>query len=133
MIRRTFMPVTSSTTSPSVNRTCSAETAPLTLGHPIAVPGTKGRFDYMQIDEKSNRLLAAHTANKTLDIISLPDGKLIKSVSAGTIQGALVDTDHNQYYASVSAEQKLAIIDLQTLELPGPSPLPLPPHALPST
>jgi len=74
--------------------------------------------------------LAAHTANKTLDIISLPDGKLIKSVSAGTIQGALVDTDHNQYYASVSAEQKLAIIDRQTLELTGTVSLPGPADAL---
>ena len=107
-----------------------AETAPLTLGHPIAVPGTKGRFDYLQIDEKSNRLLAAHTANKTLDIISLPDGKLIKSVSTGTIQGAVVDTDHNQYYASVSAEQKLAIIDRQTLEITGTVSLPGPADAL---
>jgi DNA-binding beta-propeller fold protein YncE len=107
-----------------------AETAPLTLGHPIAVPGTKGRFDYLQIDEKSNRLLAAHTANKTLDIISLPDGKLIKSVSTGTIQGAVVDTDHNQHYASVSAEQKLAIIDRQTLEITGTVSLPGPADAL---
>jgi len=60
-----------------------AETVPLTLGQPIVLPGTKGRFDYLQADEKLNRLLAAHTTNKTLDIISLPDGKLIKSVSTG--------------------------------------------------
>ena len=107
-----------------------AEPAPLTLGQPIVVPGTKGRFDYLQIDEKLNRLLAAHTANKTLDIISLPDGKLIKSVSTGKIQGAVVDTDHNQYYASVSAEQKLAIIDRQTLEITGTVSLPGPADAL---
>jgi DNA-binding beta-propeller fold protein YncE len=107
-----------------------AEPAPLTLGQPIALPGTKGRFDYLQVDEKLNRLLAAHTGNKTLDIISLPDGKLIKSVSTGTIQGAVVDTDHNQYYASVSAEQKLAIIDRQTLEITGTVSLPGPADAL---
>ena len=107
-----------------------AEPAPLTLGQPIALPGTKGRFDYLQVDEKLNRLLAAHTANKTLDIISLPDGKLIKSVSTGTIQGAVVDTDHNKYYASVSAEQKLAIIDRQTLEITGTVSLPGPADAL---
>src|ERR1700757_2002053 len=46
-----------------------AETVPLSLGQPIVVPGTKGRFDYLQVDEKLNRLLAAHTINKTLDII----------------------------------------------------------------
>jgi DNA-binding beta-propeller fold protein YncE len=107
-----------------------AEPAPLTLGQPIALAGTKGRFDYLQVDEKLNRLLAAHTANKTLDIISLPDGKLIKSVSTGTIQGAVVDTDHNQYYASISAEHKLVIIDRQTLEITGTVSLPGPADAL---
>jgi DNA-binding beta-propeller fold protein YncE len=107
-----------------------AELAPLTLGQPIVVPGTKGRFDYLQIDEKLNRLLAAHTANGTLDIINLPDGKLIKSVSTGKTQGAVVDTDHNRYYASVSAEKKLAIIDRQTLEITGTVSLPGPADAL---
>src|SRR5260221_11916507 len=107
-----------------------AEPAPLTLGQPIALPGTKGRFDYLQVDEKLNRLLAAHTGNKTLDIISLPDGKLIKSVSTGTIQGAVVDNDHNQYYASISAEHKLAIINRQTLEITGTVSLPGPADAL---
>jgi len=100
----------------------------LTLGRPIVVPGTKGRFDYLQVDEKLNRLLAAHTINKTLDIISLPDGKLVKSVSTGAVQGAVVDTDHNKYYASVSAEKKLAIIDRQTLEITGTVSLPGPPR-----
>jgi DNA-binding beta-propeller fold protein YncE len=107
-----------------------AETVPLTLGQPIVVPGTKGRFDYLQVDEKLNRLLAAHTINKTLDIISLPDGKLVKSVSTGAVQGAVVDTDHNKYYASVSAEKKLAIIDRQTLEITGTVSLPGPADAL---
>src|SRR4029077_4670952 len=107
-----------------------AETVPLTLGQPIAVPGTKGRFDYRQIYEKLNRLLAAHTANGTLDIINLPDGKLIKSVSTGKTQGAVVDADHNQYYASVSAEKKLAIIARQTLEIPSTVSFPEPADAL---
>jgi DNA-binding beta-propeller fold protein YncE len=107
-----------------------AETVPLSLGPPIIVPGTKGRFDYLQVDEKLNRLLAAHTINKTLDIISLPDAKLIKSVSTGAVQGAVVDTDHNKYYASVSAERKLAIIDRQTLEITGTVSLPGPADAL---
>jgi DNA-binding beta-propeller fold protein YncE len=104
-----------------------AEGPPLTLGQPIAVPGTKGKFDYLQVDEKLKRLLAAHTANGTLDVISLPDGKLIKSLSTGAVQGAVVDADHNKYYASVSDQKKLAIIDRQSLEvvasvaLPGPA------------
>jgi DNA-binding beta-propeller fold protein YncE len=107
-----------------------ADAVPLTLGQPIVVPGTKGRFDYLEVDEKLNRLLAAHTINKTLDIFSLPDGKLIKSVSTGAVQGAVVDTDHNKYYASVSAEKKLVIIDRQSLEITGTVPLPGPADAL---
>jgi DNA-binding beta-propeller fold protein YncE len=107
-----------------------AETAPLTLGQPIVVPGTRGRFDYLQIDEELNRLLAAHTANGTLDIINLPDGKLIKSVNTGAVQEAVVDSDHNKYYASVSAQQKLLIIDRQTLEILGTVKLPGPADAL---
>jgi DNA-binding beta-propeller fold protein YncE len=75
-----------------------ADTIPLTLGQPIVVPGTKGRFDYLEVDEKLNRLLAAHTNNK--------------------------------YYASVSAEKKLAIIDRQTLEITGTVSLPGPADAL---
>jgi DNA-binding beta-propeller fold protein YncE len=107
-----------------------AETAPLTLGQPIVVPGTKGKFDYLQIDEKMNRLLAAHTANRTLDIINLPDGKLIKSLRTGAVQGAVVDADHHKYYASVSDGEKLLIIDRQTLEITGTIPLPGPADAL---
>ena len=107
-----------------------AETAPLTLGQPIAVTGTKGKFDYLQVDDRMNRLLAAHTANGTLDIISLPDGKLIKSVPTGAVQGAVVDIDHNKYYGSVSAQKKLVIIDRQTLEIVGSVALPGPADGL---
>ena len=107
-----------------------AETAPLTLGQPIAVSGTKGKFDYLQVDDSMNRLLAAHTANGTLDIISLPGGKLIKSVATGAVQGAVVDPDHNKYYGSVSAQKNLVIIDRRTLEIVGSVALPGPADAL---
>src|SRR5258708_20148478 len=51
-------------------------------------------------------------------------------MSTGGVQGAGVDTDHNKYYASVSDEKKLAIIDRQTLEIIGTVSLPGPADAL---
>jgi hypothetical protein len=35
--------------------------APLELADPIVVAGTKGKFDYPQVDEQLHRLLADHT------------------------------------------------------------------------
>jgi hypothetical protein len=37
-----------------------AETPPLAENQPIVVPATKGRFDYLRVDEQLHRLLADH-------------------------------------------------------------------------
>jgi hypothetical protein len=58
-----------------------AETPPLVESEPIVVPGTKGRFDYLKVDEQFHRLLADHTGNGTPDVFDLPDGKLLQTVS----------------------------------------------------
>jgi hypothetical protein len=61
-----------------------AETPPLAESEPIVVPGTKGRFDYLKVDEQFHRLLADHTGNGTLDVFDLPDGKLLQTVPTRT-------------------------------------------------
>src|SRR6266436_162916 len=38
-----------------------AETPPLVESEPILVPATKGKFDYLRVDEQFHRLLANHT------------------------------------------------------------------------
>jgi hypothetical protein len=98
--------------------------APLNVGDPIAVPGTKGKFDCLRVDEELHRLLASHTGNGTLDVINLPDGKLIKSVATGAAQDVAVDVQHDRYYVTVSDQKKLAIVDRKALEVTGGITLP---------
>src|ERR1700756_4946984 len=101
--------------------------APLTPGEPMAVPGTKGGFDFLQVDQQLHRLLADHTGNKTLDVFDLPDGKLIKSVATGAAQGVSVDTAHDSYYVTVSDQKKLVEVDRRTLDVSGSGDLAGPP------
>jgi YVTN family beta-propeller protein len=108
----------------------NAETPPLEMGDPIRVPGTKKRFDYLEVDKSLHRLLADHTENGTLDVIDLPDGKLRKSVPTGAAQGVAVDTERNRYYVTVSDKKSLAVIDRQSLEVVGEVPLPGAPDSL---
>jgi hypothetical protein len=82
--------------------------APLTLGEPMAVPGTKGGFDFLQVGQPLHRLLADHTGNKTLDVFDLPEGKLIKSVATGAAQGVAIDTAHDSYYVTVSDLEEIS-------------------------
>ena len=104
--------------------------APLTLGQPIVVPGTKGGFDFLQVDQPLHRLLANHTGNKSFDVFNLPDGKLIKSVDTGAAQGVALDTQHNCYYVTVSDQKKLVEIDRSSLAVNKVTDLPGPPDAL---
>jgi DNA-binding beta-propeller fold protein YncE len=108
----------------------TASGAPLAVGQSISVPGTKGRFDYLQIDGGLHRLLADHTVNGTLDVINLPDGKLEKSIAVGKAQGVAIDIANNKYYVTVSDQKKLVIIDRQTLEISGDVPVDGPPDSL---
>jgi len=104
--------------------------APLELADPIAVAGTKGKFDYLQVDGQLHRLLADHTGNGTLDVFNLPDGNLVKSVPTGAAQGVAIDADRNYYYVTVSDQKKLAIVDRTTLQVVGGVTLPGPPDSL---
>jgi DNA-binding beta-propeller fold protein YncE len=113
-----------------LSATVRAETPPLVVGEPIAVTGTKGRFDYLQVDEKLNRLLASHTHNGTLDVFDLPAGKLKKSIPTGAAQGVAVDADHDRYYVTVSDKKQLVIVDRSSLEILGNVPLSGPPDGL---
>lgn len=89
---------------------------PLVAQKPILVPNTKGNFDFLHVDEFRNRLLAAHTGNGSLDVFDLDAGKLIKSIPTGKAQGVAVDHNGGRYYVSVSAEQKVVVIDINSLE-----------------
>ena len=102
----------------SASISCFAE-VPLVAGQPVVIPGTKGGFDFLEIDGTKHRLLADHTGNGSLDVIDLADGKLVKSIPTGSAQGVAVDELAGKYYVSVSKQKKLAIIDRETLAVTG--------------
>ena len=101
-----------------------AETPPLVESEPILVPATKGKFDYLQVDEQFHRLLANHTGNGTLDVFDLPDGELRQTVAIGAVQDVAIDTERSKYYLTVSDRSNLTIVDRQTLKVEGCVPLP---------
>jgi DNA-binding beta-propeller fold protein YncE len=96
-----------------------AATPPLIADRPIAVPDSKGGFDYLQVDEAQRRLLANHTGNNTLDVFDLDSGKLIKHVPTGKAQGVAVVSEAGKYFVSVSREKVVVVIDRKTLEKSG--------------
>lgn len=102
----------------SASISCFAE-VPLVGGQPIVIPGTKGGFDFLEVDGTKHRLLASHTGNGSLDVIDLADGKLVKSIPTGSAQGVAVDELAGKYYVSVSKQKKLAMIDRETLAVTG--------------
>src|ERR1700751_3791202 len=104
--------------------------APLTLGEPMVVPGTKGGLAFLQVDQQLHRLLADHTGNKSLDVFILPDGKLIKILAPGASQGVALDLAHDSYYVTVSDQKKLVEVDRSALDVSGSVDLPGPPDAL---
>ena len=93
--------------------------APLSAGKPIALPGTKGAFDFLEIDSSKNRLLADHTGNASLDVIDLSNGALLKSIPTGAAQGVAVDDAGGKYYVSVSKQKKLVTVDRESLSVTG--------------
>jgi len=101
-------------------------TPPLIPGVPILIPESHGKFDFIEIDPQTSRLLATHTGNKTLDVFDSSSG-LIKQCPTGASQGVAIDGGNGKYYVSVSAEHKLVAIDSKTLaetgetDLPGPA------------
>ena len=96
-----------------------AAPAPLKAEEPIVVPDSKGRFDFIQVDNTARHLLANHTQNATLDVFDLDSGKLLKHCPTGAAMGVGVDEKGGKYYVGVSKEQKLVTIDAQTLEKAG--------------
>ncbi len=106
---------------------CHAEFLVLTTDAPLVVPGTKGGFDFIEVDAVGRHLLANHTRNGTFDIFDLDSGKLLKLCPTGAAQGVGVDEKGGKYYVGVSKEKKLVTNDAKTLEkigevaLPGPA------------
>ncbi len=96
-------------------------------GTTIELPSSTGKFDFLRIDSKRGRLLAAHENDGTSDFFDLRQGKLIARVKVGTAVDTAIDADSGRYFVSVQEGQRVAIIDAQSLKevgsvkLDGPS------------
>ena len=97
--------------------------APLLVPGPvIEVPGSHGKFDFLEIDEAGHRLLGSHTQDGTVDIFDLSTSRLLARPATGAAQDTACDARGGRYFASVSDEKRVAIIDAQTFKITGTVP-----------
>lgn len=100
-------------------RTSAAPAQPplLVPGPTIVIPNAPGKFDFLEIDPKTHRLLAAHETGGTADFINLDDNTLITRVNLG---GAPVhigtDPITGNYFVSAQEGHRVVVISGQTLK-----------------
>ena len=93
----------------------------------IKIPQSKGKFDFLRIDAKRNRLLAAHENDGTADFIDLKNNRLIKRLKIGGAVDTAVDNQSKFYYVSVQEAERVAVIDavslteVRSIKTPGPT------------
>ena len=83
----------------------------------IVIPGGSGKFDWMAVDSKRHRLLAAHRDKGTLEVLDLDTNKLISSVKTGACQGIIAGD--NSYFAGDQAEHKVVVVNADSLKITG--------------
>jgi DNA-binding beta-propeller fold protein YncE len=98
-------------------RTCEAETPKTSLiaRQAILIPGGPGSFDWMTVDNKRRRLLAAHRDKGALEILDLDSNKLIASIKVGACQGVIAGDD--SYFVGDQAEHKIVILNAKSLKV----------------
>jgi DNA-binding beta-propeller fold protein YncE len=91
--------------------------APVSLepGPSIEIPSSKGKFDFLRVDEKRHRLLGAHETDGTADYFDLKTNTLITRVKVGGAVDHAVDGESKYYYVSVQEDQRVAVLDAATL------------------
>jgi DNA-binding beta-propeller fold protein YncE len=102
---------------------------PLTLvpAATIEIPNSTGKFDFLRIDPKRGRLLAAHENDGTADYIDMRKNVLITRLKVGGAVDTAVDSDSKLYYVSVQEAERVAVVDaatlkeLKSIKTPGPT------------
>ena len=119
---------TASLSLSSLSTVMAAEQAlQLTPAASIEIPNSKGKFDFLRIDSKRGRLLAAHENDGTSDFVDLKKGTLITRLKVGGPVDTAVDNDSKFYYVSVQDPERVAVVDAETLKevksikTPGPT------------
>ncbi len=101
-----------------------AQTAPLTAGKPVLLPGTEGGYDFIRLDASASRLLLGHEGNKSFDVFDIASRKLLKVVPTSTSQDATTDVKRGSYYVSGNDPGRMVIVDSTKLEISGEVPVP---------
>jgi DNA-binding beta-propeller fold protein YncE len=87
--------------------------------HPAAsieLPSSKGKFDFLRVDTKRHRLLAAHENDGTADYFDLNKNSLITRLKVGGAVDTAVDPESRYYYISVQEDKRVAVVDAATLK-----------------
>jgi sugar lactone lactonase YvrE len=82
----------------------------------VEIAQSSGKFDFLRIDSKRQRLLAAHEKDGTSDFIDLRKHALISRLKVGTAVDTAMDPESNFYYVSVQEGQRVAVVDATTLK-----------------
>jgi YVTN family beta-propeller protein len=82
----------------------------------IEVPASKGKFDFLRVDSKRHRLLAAHENDGTADYFDLTKNSLIARLKVGGAVDTAVDADSKFYYVSVQEDKRVAVVDAASLK-----------------
>lgn len=93
----------------------SQEKSPLVLLQTIPAPGIQGGFNHMSVDAARQRLFAAASTNKTLEIIDLKGAKPWRSLAGERPAAARYAPEFDQLY--VTRGQSVAIYDGKTYDL----------------
>ena len=74
----------------------------LELIQTIVLKGKAGKLDHLALDAKRERLFLANTANGSLDVVDLKEGKLFKQIKGQTgIQGIAYATDLDKVFVGL--------------------------------
>jgi YVTN family beta-propeller protein len=82
----------------------------------IEIADSHGKFDFLRVDSKRQRLLAAHEKDGTSDFFDLRKKALITRVKSGEAVDTAVDADSKFYFISVQESQRVAVLDAATLK-----------------
>jgi DNA-binding beta-propeller fold protein YncE len=115
------------TLSSMVVAASAGQPALLTPAASIEIANSAGKFDFLRIDPKRRRLLAAHENDGTADYFDLRNNTLITRLKVGGAVDTAIDADSQHYYLSVQESERVAVVDAATLreqasiKTPGPT------------
>ena len=95
------------------------ESPPLVPGAEIKLAGSKGKFDFLNVDPVRHRLLAAHEKDETADFFDLDSNTLLARVKTGPAVCVVLDSKTGNYFVSVQDDKRIALIDSATLKETG--------------